>query len=101
MRGARELALLAAAGLAGGCGGSAARRPPGAAVFARDCTACHSLLGNESLHRQGGDLLGYRISRAELLEFTREMPVRHPLTRAELNDVVDYVFALQRHARSR
>jgi hypothetical protein len=57
---------------------------------------CHSVIGNESLRRQGGDLLGYRMTRQQLREFTREMPVRHRLTPAELNAVVDYVFALQR-----
>jgi hypothetical protein len=57
---------------------------------------CHSVIGNESLHRQGGDLLGYRMTRQQLREFTREMPVRHRLTPAELNAVVEYVFALQR-----
>jgi mono/diheme cytochrome c family protein len=64
-------------------------------VFAAKCAACHSLIGNESRHRVGGDLLGYRISRRQLTEFTREMPVRKPLTRAELSAVVDYVFSLQ------
>jgi mono/diheme cytochrome c family protein len=72
------------------------RAVSGAHVFARDCAICHSVIGNESLHRQGGDLLGYRMSREELVQFTREMPVRHPLTPAELNAVVEYVFSLQR-----
>jgi hypothetical protein len=60
-------------------------------LFAEDCSACHSLIGNESLHRQGGDLLGYRFSRRDLLEFVREMPVRHPLGPAQLATIVDYV----------
>jgi mono/diheme cytochrome c family protein len=64
-------------------------------VFSEKCAACHSLIGNESGHRVGGDLLGYRIPRQQLLEFTREMPVRKPLTRAELSAVVDYVFSLE------
>jgi mono/diheme cytochrome c family protein len=62
-------------------------------LFAEDCSACHSLIGNESLHRQGGDLLGYRFSRRDLLEFTREMPVRHPLNPAQLAAIVGYVSA--------
>jgi mono/diheme cytochrome c family protein len=62
-------------------------------LFAEDCSACHSLVGNESLHRQGGDLLGYRFSRRDLLEFTREMPVRHQLSRVQLAAIVDYVSA--------
>jgi hypothetical protein len=60
-------------------------------LFAEDCSACHSLIGNESLHREGGDLLGYRFSRRDLLEFTREMPVRHPLGPVQLTAIVDYV----------
>jgi mono/diheme cytochrome c family protein len=92
MRGLALVALIC--GLAG-CGGASAR-PSGAQVFSAECAACHSAIGNESRHRVGGDLLGYRISRQQLIEFTREMPVRRPLTRAQLSAVVDYVFALQR-----
>jgi mono/diheme cytochrome c family protein len=77
-----------------GCGGTSRPRPAsGKALFAEDCSACHSLIGNESLHRQGGDLLGYRFSRRDLLEFTREMPVRHPLNPAQLAAIVGYVSA--------
>jgi mono/diheme cytochrome c family protein len=94
VRYARELALLALLGGIAGCGG-AAPRPSGAHVFAVKCEACHSVIGNESRHRVGGDLLGYRISRRQLIEFTREMPVRKPLTRAELSAVVDYLYSLQ------
>ncbi len=65
-------------------------------MFGSECAACHSLVGNESRHKIGGDLLGYRIPRQELTEFTREMPVRHPLTHAELSAVVDYVYGLER-----
>jgi mono/diheme cytochrome c family protein len=97
MRGSRRFTVVALAVAIVGCG-SARPRPAtsGAQVFARDCAVCHSLIGNESLHRQGGDLLGYRMSRQELVQFTREMPVRHRLTPAELSAVVDYVYALQR-----
>ena len=45
----------------------------------------------ESRHREGGDLVGYRLSRTVLLEFTREMSTRRPLTSSQLNAVVDYV----------
>jgi hypothetical protein len=65
-------------------------------VFARDCSACHSLIGNNSLRRQGGDLLTYRWTREPLLQFAREMPVRRPLTEAQLSAVVDYILALER-----
>jgi hypothetical protein len=34
-----------------------------------------------------------------LRQFTAEMPVKHPLTKAELNAVVDYVLAVQRRRR--
>ena len=70
-------------------------------MFARNCSACHSLIGNESRHRQGGDLVGYRLSRQQLLEFTREMPARRPLTPSQLKGVVDYVLAFQQRGRAR
>jgi mono/diheme cytochrome c family protein len=66
----------------------------GAHVFAHDCQSCHSLIGNESAHKQGGDLLGYNMTRSQLLTFTREMPTR-PLTAAQLSAVVDYVLRAQ------
>jgi hypothetical protein len=97
------LAALVLASALSGCGGG--RTPPnreGAAeAFAADCGACHSLIGNESLRRQGGDLLGYRLSRQVLLAFAREMPVAKPLTSRELADVVDYVLEVERGARAR
>jgi hypothetical protein len=67
-------------------------------LFAEDCSACHSLIGNESLRRPGGDLLGYRFSRRDLLEFAREMPVRRPLGPAQLAAIVDYVSGEERSA---
>lgn len=109
----RAAVLATALGLAGcggghGSGGSARRTVPvlpqapgasGAAVFARDCQACHSLVGNESERKQGGDLRSYRMSRASLASFARVMPARRPLTAAELRAVVDYVFSAERAAR--
>lgn len=62
---------------------------------------CHSLVGNESLRRIGGDLLGYRMTRRQLVEFTREMPVGRPLTRAQVAAVVDYIFSLQQRSPGR
>jgi hypothetical protein len=70
-------------------------------VFAGNCRACHSLVGNESRHRQGGDLAGYRLTRQELVQFTREMPTPRPLTSAQLDVVVDYVLEFQRRGRAR
>jgi mono/diheme cytochrome c family protein len=88
-------AILTAAAVATGCG---AARPPasGAKLFASSCGGCHTLTGVDSPSHQGGDLLGVRLSRAQLLQFTREMPVRHPLTATELDAVTSYVLAAQR-----
>jgi mono/diheme cytochrome c family protein len=84
-----------------GCGGSAHPPSPrtGAAVFAQSCQVCHTLNGDESTHVQGGDLLGYRMSRADLTSFTQTMPVRHPLSQRELRAVVSYVLRAERAAR--
>jgi mono/diheme cytochrome c family protein len=96
---------LAAFGLPG-CGsggaargsGGAARRSEGAAVFNRECTSCHTLSQDAPPSKQGGSLLDYRISRRQLVQFTREMPVRHPLTPRQLSDVVDYLEGVERRA---
>jgi Cytochrome C oxidase, cbb3-type, subunit III len=102
MRARREALLVLAVAVAG-CGGGTSttpeQTPSGAEVFSKSCTSCHSLIGNESLHRPGGDLLGYRLSREQLFEQVREMPVRHSLTKGQLAAVVDYVYALERAAR--
>jgi len=92
---------VALAGCGGGSGGSLSQTRVAAAVFAKNCSACHSLIGNESRHRQGGDLVGYRLSRRELLEFTREMPTRRPLTASQLQLVVDYVLEIEQRGRAR
>ncbi|MGI8505712.1 MAG: c-type cytochrome [Solirubrobacteraceae bacterium] len=95
-----RLALLAITGTLAGCGAtSGARGPNGKSLFAQDCSACHSLSGRESPRRQGGDLLGARLSPGVMLQFAREMPVRRPLSRAELKAVTDYVISLQRRGR--
>lgn len=94
------LVLLGACGASGPPRVVLPQRPAGGAVvFQRDCSSCHSLIGNESLHRPGGDLLGYTLTREQLLEQTRQMPVRTRLSDAELNAVVDYVRAMQKRAR--
>jgi hypothetical protein len=56
------------------------------------------VIGNESLHRQGGDLLGYRLTHRQLVLQVREMPVKRPLSQAQLDAVVQYVWSLQHHA---
>jgi mono/diheme cytochrome c family protein len=97
--------LAAVAGLTGcgggGGGGGTASQTKAQALFASDCSACHSLIGNESRPRQGGDLVGYRFSRSQLLEFTREMPTRRPLSSSELHTLVDYVLGVEQHRRAR
>jgi mono/diheme cytochrome c family protein len=96
MRAHQAVAWLLGAALLGACGGSSRPAPPtGATLFAGDCRACHSLIGNESLHKQGGDLLGYRMTRQEWVEFTREMPAPHPLSPRGVQAVVDYVLSVQ------
>jgi len=83
-----------------GCGGASRARPATpAALFAQACGSCHSLVGRESPRRQGGDLLDYRFSRVVMLEFAREMPVRHPLGAAQLGALVNYVVAAERRHR--
>lgn len=93
MRRGFALGVVVASVALTGCDSASRTRPAsGKALFAEDCSACHSLIGKESLHRQGGDLLGYRFNRQDLLEFAREMPVRRPPHPAQLQAIVDYVF---------
>ncbi len=103
-RAARRALIIgscAAGALAGCAATSVPRRPDAAALFSQNCDSCHSLIGNESLHRQGGDLLGYHLSRAILAQFTREMPVRRPLSSDELTAIVAYVYGAERRAQLR
>jgi mono/diheme cytochrome c family protein len=93
-------------GLCAACGASSPRpatrtaiwapaRAFGAVLFARNCAACHSLIGNESERKQGGDLIGYRMTRAQMALMTRTMPTR-ALSDAEVQSIVSYVLAAQR-----
>jgi mono/diheme cytochrome c family protein len=84
-----------------GCGASAGGVPVGAKVFDQACQTCHSLAGNDSLRRVGGDLLGYRLSRTQVLELVRQMPVRRVLSPAEIAAVSDYVLGRERRAAGR
>lgn len=96
------LATLAAAGGLIACGSGAPSRPvSGATVFAQECSVCHSLIGNESLHRPGGDLIGYSLTRPQLLAQTRQMPVKRPLSPVQLAAVVQYVWTVQHQKRAR
>lgn len=93
-------ALALAAACAGcGSGGGSQRAADGASLFTEDCAICHSLTGVQSPRRQGGDLLSLHTTRAEMLEFVREMPVRHPLSAAEVGAVTDYVRAVEARGR--
>ena len=71
------------------------RAADGASLFTEDCAMCHSLTGRQSPRRQGGDLLALHTTRADMLEFVREMPVRHPLSAAQIGAVADYVRAVE------
>ena len=72
------------------------RTASGRTVFAQACSACHSLSGREDPRRQGGDLLAFHSDRAALVELTREMPARRPLSASELGAVVNYVMTVER-----
>lgn len=92
--------ILAIACALGGCGASDnSNASSGATLFAHNCTLCHSLIGTESLHRQGGDLLGYRFSRQALAQYTRQMPVRRPLSSAQVTAIVEYVYRSEQRGR--
>ena len=95
-----SVVMICALGVAGCASSYLDRSPSGAVVFAQTCQVCHSLVGSESERKQGGDLLGYRMSRRDLTQFSREMPVRRPLTTAELRAVVDYVLRAERRPAS-
>jgi mono/diheme cytochrome c family protein len=95
------MATAIAAGTLAGCGSSAAPPQPvsGAKIFSQQCSTCHSLIGNESRHRPGGDLIGYRLTRHQLELQIRQMPVKRPLTPSQLAAVVEYVWSVQLNAR--
>jgi mono/diheme cytochrome c family protein len=86
--------------VAAGCGSSGGPpRSAGAALFTDNCAMCHSLDGRASPHRQGGDLLSVHMTRSEMLEFVREMPLRHRLSPAEQETVADYVRSVEARGR--
>ena len=97
MRPGTALAALAVMVAAAGCGsGGGERQAAGQLLFARDCGFCHSLTGRQSSTRQGGDLLRLHIGATAMLEFVREMPVRHHMSPAEVRAVARYVLAVER-----
>jgi len=97
MRRCSPFVAVALAIAAAGCGGTSPATPShGKTLFVQACGACHTLSGIDSPTHQGGDLLGFHMSRATLLQFAREMPLRHRLTSAEFATVADYILAVQR-----
>ena len=64
-------------------------------MFAENCAACHSLTGHASPRQQGGDLLGFQMTRAQMIEFVREMPVPHRMSSAQQEAVADYVRSVE------
>jgi mono/diheme cytochrome c family protein len=94
------LAAVAIAVLAAGCGsGGGSQHASGRELFAENCAVCHSLTGHASPRQQGGDLLGFQMTRAQMLEFVREMPVPHRLSSAQQEAVADYVRSVEAHGR--
>jgi mono/diheme cytochrome c family protein len=98
-RGAVGLLLAALAAVPAGCGASAVGSVSGRAVFSQECSACHSLRGNETARLQGGDLLAFHSSRVQLMQLSAEMPVRHPLDQAQLRAVVSFVMGAENGRR--
>ncbi|MGI8714626.1 MAG: hypothetical protein ACR2NR_15905 [Solirubrobacteraceae bacterium] len=96
LRGAIASILAAGSVALGGCG--AAPGPSARALFGQACGACHSLSATDDPRRQGGDLLRFRSSRTQLLQFASEMPVRRALSPAQLQAVVDFLREVERRA---
>lgn len=67
----------------------------GRQVFTTACGGCHTLSGSDSVRRSGGDLLRVSLTRVQLTDYTREMPVRRPLTNGQLQAVVSYILHVQ------
>lgn len=88
--------MLAVTLLAAACGAaSSPQAPSGERLFASSCGGCHTLTGADSPSHQGGDLLHLHVTHPQLLQFAREMPVRHRLTAAQLEAVTAYVLAAE------
>jgi mono/diheme cytochrome c family protein len=98
-RAAVGLLLAVIATAPAGCGAAGSPPVSGRAVFTQDCSACHSLRGTEDPRRQGGDLLSFHSSRAQLTQLAAEMPVRHALDRSQLQAVVGFVMAAETSRR--
>jgi mono/diheme cytochrome c family protein len=95
---AAAVIALAAAGAGCGVWNSPSAEERGRAVFVRACASCHTLGGRER-GAEGGDLAIGRMRLADVVSFTRAMPVRPPLTARETEAVARYVYTAQRRAR--
>jgi mono/diheme cytochrome c family protein len=94
--------LVAACAAVGACGGSGAPQhrahatpTSGQALFTQACGACHTLTGHDDPRHQGGDLRDFHATRVQFLQLAGEMPVRRPLTSAQLQSVVAFVMAVE------
>ena len=98
---ALAVVALAAVDAVAGCGSADSRLANGQALFANDCSACHTLSGRPSPSHQGGDLRALHVGRAAMLQFTAEMPMAIPLTGSQVAEVADYVLSVQRRSAPR
>ncbi|HYZ81094.1 MAG TPA: cytochrome c [Solirubrobacteraceae bacterium] len=76
-------------------GGQTSRPSSGRELFSQACGACHTLTGHYDSRHQGGDLLGFRATRPQMLQLAGEMPVRHPLSQDQLDAVVRFVMSVE------
>lgn len=65
----------------------------GRAVFARSCSACHTLTGHDRV-AIGGDLVHPYMTVADLASFARVMPVTPPLSHSEVTAVAKWVYSV-------
>jgi mono/diheme cytochrome c family protein len=65
-------------------------------IYARSCSACHSLTGHDT-HASGGDLVNRNLTVADLASFARTMPIRPRLTAADADAVARYIYANAHH----
>jgi mono/diheme cytochrome c family protein len=85
--------------VASGCGAANQPPPDGHAVFRSACSGCHTLAGEGSRSPVGGDLGGYRMTVAEVVNFTKIMPTARPLSAKEIGAVSAFVWSVQRRSR--
>lgn len=93
------LALVVLTGLVSCVSTTARRGPGGRALFVEACGACHTISGRPDPTRQGGDLRDLHVSHDAMLQFIREMPVRHPLRAKQLQAIAHYVLSVEDRSR--